>query len=123
MANRPTLIHLLHRASQVAKNCRTRRLGDADVTPRQLAVLAAIGAHEGASLVNIVEATGVDRSKVADMVRRLLKRGLVSRKRTKEDARAYPAQLDERDARGRHLSSSTASRTRIRLRYCAGVTA
>ena len=57
------------------------------------------------------------------MVRRLLKRGLVSRKRTKEDARTYPAQLDERDARGRHLSSATASRTRIQLRHCAGVTA
>ena len=29
-----------------------RQLGDADVTPRQLAVLAAIGAHEGVSKVD-----------------------------------------------------------------------
>ena len=93
MGNQPSLIHLLHRASQVAEDRLTRELGDVDVTPRQLAVLGAIEAHDGASQTDIVVATGVDRSTVADMVRRLLKRGLVSRKRTMDDARAYAVQL------------------------------
>ena len=93
MGGQSSLIHLLHRASQAAEERLMRELGDVDVTARQLAVLAAIDAHEGASQTDIVEATGVDRSTVADMVRRLLKRGLVSRRRTKEDARAYAVQL------------------------------
>ena len=93
MGGQPSLIHLLHRASQVAEERLMRELGGVDVTPRQLAVLAAVDAHQGASQTDIVEATGVDRSTVADMVRRLLKRGLVSRKRSKEDARAYAVQL------------------------------
>ena len=74
MGGQPSLIHLLHRASQVAEERLMRELGDVDATARQLAVLAAIEAHKGASQTDIVEATGVDRSTVADMVRRLLKR-------------------------------------------------
>lgn len=95
MGNQPSLIHLLHRASQIAEDRFMRELDDTDLTPRQLAVLAAIEAREGASQTDIVAATGVDRSTLADIVRRLLKRGLVSRKRTKEDARAYAVKLTD----------------------------
>ena len=88
-----SLIHALHRASQVAEDRFARELGDIDITPRQLAVLAVIDARDGPSQTDIVEETGIDRSTLADIVRRLVKRGLVSRKRAKKDARAYAVKL------------------------------
>ena len=88
-----SLIHALHRASQVAEDRFARELGDIDITPRQLAALAVIDAHDGPSQTDIVDETGIDRSTLADIVRRLVKRGLVSRKRAKNDVRAYAVKL------------------------------
>ena len=43
----------------------------------------------------MVEKTGIDRSTLADIVRRMLKKGLLQRRRTREDARAYAVKLTE----------------------------
>jgi MarR family transcriptional regulator, temperature-dependent positive regulator of motility len=84
-----SLLHLLHRAVQVGTDRFAKKLGDSGLTARQLVILKAIEANDGASQIAIVDITGVDRSTLADVVQRLLKRRLISRKRTKEDARAY----------------------------------
>jgi DNA-binding MarR family transcriptional regulator len=63
------------------------------VTPRQLAVLLTIAAHEGLSQTGLVERTGIDRSTTADIVRRLVKRGYVQRRRSRTDIRAYVLRL------------------------------
>jgi DNA-binding MarR family transcriptional regulator len=75
----------------------TRRLKQAqcEYTYSQIAALRAIAEHEGLSQTMVVNKTGIDRSTLADLVHRLLKRGLVSRKRTKEDARAYAVRLTD----------------------------
>jgi DNA-binding MarR family transcriptional regulator len=70
-------------------------MGDGDLTPRQYAVLVAVSQNEGVSQTLLVEKTGVDRSTLADIVRRMLKKGLLQRRRTKEDARAYSVKLTE----------------------------
>jgi MarR family transcriptional regulator, temperature-dependent positive regulator of motility len=41
----------------------------------------------------LVERTGIDRSTLADVVRRMLKKGLLQRRRTRDDARAYAVKL------------------------------
>lgn len=66
-----------------------------DLTPRQYAVLVAVAQNEGVSQTLLVEKTGVDRSTLADIVRRMLKKGLLQRRRTKEDARAYSVKLTD----------------------------
>ena len=43
-----------------------------------------------------MQATGIDRSTLADIVHRLVERRLVVRKRTKRDARMYAVRLTER---------------------------
>ncbi len=88
-----SITHLLHRANQTAAERFAKALGDNDLTARQLIVLAAIGAQDGMSQTDIVAATGIDRSTLADIARRLLKRGLIARRRTKKDARAYAVSL------------------------------
>ena len=111
MTQSTSLIHLLHRASQIAEDRLTRGLGDTDVTPRQLAVLAMIADREDPSQTDITEATGVDRSTLADIVRRLVNRKLVSRKRTKLDARAYALKVT--DAGRSVLAASLPALTRV----------
>ena len=70
-------------------------LGSGDITPRQFAVLVTVSQNEGLSQTHLVERTGIDRSTLADVVRRMLKKGLLQRRRTREDARAYAVKLTE----------------------------
>lgn len=88
-------IHLLHRAGQCAGDIFQSKMGDSDLTPRQYAVLITVANNEGLSQTHLVEKTGIDRSTLADIVRRMLKKGLLQRRRTREDARAYAVKLTE----------------------------
>ena len=88
-------IHLLHRAGQCAGDIFASEIGETDLTPRQFAVLFTVSQNEGLSQTDLVDQTGVDRSTLADIVRRMLKKGLLQRRRTKEDARAYAVKLTE----------------------------
>jgi len=88
-------IHLLHRAGQCAGDIFQLEMGGGDLTPRQYAVLITVSQQEGLSQTHLVEKTGIDRSTLADIVRRMLKKGLLQRRRTIEDARAYAVKLTE----------------------------
>lgn len=90
-----SLLHLLHRASQAADDCFAGHPEIGDLTARQFVVLAAIAAKEGSSQTAISEVTGIDRSTLADVIGRLQRRGLIWRRRTKQDARAYSVRLTE----------------------------
>jgi DNA-binding MarR family transcriptional regulator len=72
---------------------------DGDLTPRQLAVLVTVAQNEGVSQTGLVDRTGIDRSTLADIVRRMQKKGLLQRRRTKEDARAYAVKLTDEGKR------------------------
>ena len=87
-----SLVHLLHRAGQRADSLFADRVGDI-VTPRQFAVLQAVAEADGLSQTGIMAATGIDRSSIADLVRRLVSQGWLQRRRTKRDARLYAVRL------------------------------
>jgi DNA-binding MarR family transcriptional regulator len=89
------VFHLLHRASQRADDLFANEVGDADLTSRQFAVLVAVASTEDPSQTDIVEITGIDRSTTAEMIRRLVKKGLLQRRRRREDARAYVVRLSD----------------------------
>jgi DNA-binding MarR family transcriptional regulator len=94
MIRRPmSALHLLHRAGQCADELFALNVGKTELTPRQFAVLAAAAAAEDLSQTALVDATGIDRSTLADIVRRLVERGLLARRRTKTDARMYAVKL------------------------------
>lgn len=88
-------IHLLHRAGQCAGDIFQNKLGNVDLTPRQFAVLVTVAQNEGLSQTQLVDKTGIDRSTLADIVRRMLKKSLLQRRRTREDARAYAVKLTD----------------------------
>lgn len=108
-------IHLLHRASQVAGNIFQAEMGGEDLTPRQYALLVAISQHEGLSQTDLVSRTGIDRSTLADVIRRMLKKGLIQRRRTREDARAYAVKLTEQGRRSLQSTEPMARRVDQRI--------
>ena len=89
-------LHLLHRAGQIADELFTLKIGASELTPRQFEVLRAISLTDEPSQTVLVEMTGIDRSTLADIVRRLVDRGLVIRKRTRHDARMYALRLSDK---------------------------
>lgn len=92
-------IHLLHRAGQCAADIFMAEMEGLDLTPRQFAVLLTVSMNEGLSQTDLVSLTGIDRSTLADIVRRMLKKGLLQRRRTREDARAYAVKLTDEGTR------------------------
>jgi DNA-binding MarR family transcriptional regulator len=108
-------IHLLHRAGQCAGDIFQTEMKDGDLTPRQLAVLMTVAQNEGLSQTGLVERTGIDRSTLADIVRRMQKKGLLQRRRTKEDARAYAVKLTEEGRRVLRSAEPLAKRVDERI--------
>lgn len=88
-------LHMIHRASQGADDLLQAEDEPLDLTPRQYAVLEMLSRNEGASQRVLVDATGIDRSTMADIIQRMLKKGFVKRRRSVDDARAYSVKLTE----------------------------
>ena len=86
-------LHLLHRVGQCVSDLFQSELGSDDLTPRQYAILLTVAVNEGVSQTQLVGLTGVDRSTLADVVRRMLRKGWLQRRRTRDDARAYAVKL------------------------------
>ena len=102
-----SLSHLLRRAQQFAYDQFVQQMGDSTITPRQFIVLFAVNEEEGLSQTDLVNRTGIDRSTLADMISRMIKNGLLARKRTAEDARANAVRLT---AAGRRALNSSLPR-------------
>ena len=87
--------HLLHRALQLALDIYGEETGPDAVTQRQYAVLSAVSAHEGLTQTDLVRATGIDRSTLADLVARMIGKQLLTRERSAADARANTVRLTD----------------------------
>jgi DNA-binding MarR family transcriptional regulator len=85
--------HLLHRALQLALDIYAEETGPDAVTQRQYAVLSAVSAQQGLTQTDLVRATGIDRSTLADLVARMIGKGLLARQRSASDARANTVSL------------------------------
>ncbi|MFM7084378.1 MAG: MarR family winged helix-turn-helix transcriptional regulator [Hyphomicrobium sp.] len=88
-------MHLLHRLNQRASEIFDGQIKDGLLTALQFTVLLVVSKEEGLSQTALVQRTGIDRSTLADIVKRLINKGLLNRQRTKQDARAYSVKLTE----------------------------
>jgi DNA-binding MarR family transcriptional regulator len=80
--------HLIRRCQQFYGDLYAREAGGKELTKQQFTLLCALEQNDGTSQTALVEITGIDRSTLAEMVRRMLEKGLLSRERTEEDQRA-----------------------------------
>lgn len=87
--------HLLHRALQLALDIYGSETGPGAVTQRQFAVLSAAATREGCTQSELVKATGIDRSTLAELVARLTTKGLIARERSTSDGRANTVRLTD----------------------------
>jgi DNA-binding MarR family transcriptional regulator len=87
------VIHLLHRVAQRGDELFDKEVDGVDLTARQFTVLLAVAKSEDPSQTDVVEITGIDRSTIAEMIRRMAKKGLLQRRRSRKDARAYVVRL------------------------------
>ncbi|MGV3579488.1 MarR family winged helix-turn-helix transcriptional regulator [Brevundimonas sp.] len=85
--------HLMHRALQLALDIYSEEAGEGGPTQRQFAVMEAVSVKEGLTQTELVRATGIDRSTLADLVARMTTKGLLSRERSSLDARAKAVRL------------------------------
>jgi DNA-binding MarR family transcriptional regulator len=85
--------HLLRRCVQYANDLFSREPGASDLTKQQFTVLAAVEQNEGMSQTDLVAITGIDRSTLAEMIRRMIEKGLLDRERTEADQRANAVRI------------------------------
>ena len=94
-----SITHLLHRACQCADDKFAEAMGGTHLTARQLVVLKIVDDLDRPSQVDICDRSGIDRSTLADIVRRLIQKGFIARRRTREDARRYALRLTDEGQR------------------------
>ena len=87
--------HLLHRALQLALDFYAEEAAPGAPTQRQYAVLSAVAAKDGRTQTELVRATGIDRSTLADLVARMIGKDLLVRERSSSDGRANAVHLSE----------------------------
>ncbi|MDE2133449.1 MAG: winged helix-turn-helix transcriptional regulator [Alphaproteobacteria bacterium] len=102
--------HLIRRCQQYFGDLYAREAGSCELTKQQFIVLAALESNEGVSQTALVEMTGIDRSTLAEMVRRLLERGLLLRERTEQDARANAVAITGNGRKALRAARSAADR-------------
>ncbi|WP_292039698.1 MULTISPECIES: MarR family winged helix-turn-helix transcriptional regulator [unclassified Brevundimonas] len=87
--------HLIHRALQLALDIYNEESAASSLTQRQFAVLEAASHNAGLTQTDLVKATGIDRSTLADLVARMTAKGLLMRERSVLDARAMTVKVSE----------------------------
>ncbi|MBJ7447395.1 MAG: winged helix DNA-binding protein [Brevundimonas sp.] len=85
--------HLMHRVLQLALDIYSEEAGSDGLTQRQFAVLEAASQKSGLTQTDLVRATGIDRSTLADLVSRMTVKGLLDREKSSIDARAKAVRL------------------------------
>ncbi len=85
--------HLMHRVLQLALDIYSEEAGSDGLTQRQFAVLEAVSQKSGLTQTDLVRATGIDRSTLADLVSRMTVKGLLDREKSSIDARAKAVRL------------------------------
>ena len=85
--------HLIRRCQQRAIDLFVEEVGDGGPTPRQFAVLLTVYQKPGMTQADLVRITGIDRSTLAEIIRRLTDRGRIARVRMAADRRANALEL------------------------------
>lgn len=89
------MILTLHRCEQIAHDVFADALPGTEITPRQATLLVSLSEMAPCSQTDLVAATGIDRSTLADLCRRMQRKGWLTRRRMREDARTYAVALTD----------------------------
>lgn len=112
---RDTPGHLIRLCQQRAIDLFAEEVGTNGPTPRQFAVLITVLQKPGLSQTELVEASGIDRSTLTEVLRRMINHGMISKSRTREDQRANAIYLTSKGEHiiENHYSAVTRAQERI----------
>ena len=85
--------YLLRRCHQRSLEIFNEVVGAHDVTRQQTAVLMTLQKNPGATQQRLSDASGFDRNTLAEILNRLKAKGLIDRRRSPRDSRAYELHL------------------------------
>jgi MarR family transcriptional regulator, lower aerobic nicotinate degradation pathway regulator len=85
--------HLLRRCQQRSQEIFKEVLGEFGLTQQQTALLLTLARSPTASIQDLSDASGTDRNTLSDITSRLIRRGLIVRRRSPRDARAYELRI------------------------------
>jgi MarR family transcriptional regulator, lower aerobic nicotinate degradation pathway regulator len=91
--------HLLRRCHQRSHEIFNQAIGRRGITRQQTALLLVLADHPGASQQELSDASGFDRNTLAEISHRLIRKGLIERRRSEADSRAYEVFLTPAGAR------------------------
>ena len=114
-----TLIATLHRAAQIADASFVDAIGSDDLTIRQMQVLAAIAAADQPQQTQICQLTGIDRSTLSIICRRLAQKRWIARRHNRRDSRAWAMTVTP--AGRAVLACALAAADRAASRICASI--
>ena len=114
-----TLIATLHRAAQIADASFADAMDGGDITTRQMQVLAAIAGVDQPDQTRICQLTGIDRSTLSIICRRLAQKRWIARRHSRRDARAYAMTITP--AGRAVLACALAAADRAASRICASI--
>jgi DNA-binding MarR family transcriptional regulator len=90
--------HLVRRVQQISHAIFAEEISEPDLTPAQFSLLVALHRSPGVNQITLSRLVGIDRSTIADVIRRLRDRGLVARARDSRDARRNTVRLTHHGA-------------------------
>ena len=93
----------------------TDEVGEDGPNPRQFAVLISVFQNPGMSQTALVEASGIDRSTLTEVLRRMIERGVISKSRTPADQRANALYLTEDGNTMLEMALQAAERAQARI--------
>lgn len=79
--------HLLRRCHQRSEELFTAAIGTRGPTRQQVALLVTVCQRPEASQAELVSLTGIDKNTLAQMIKRMIARGLLERRRAERDGR------------------------------------
>lgn len=87
--------HLIRLCQQRAVDLFAEEVGVDGPNPRQFSVLINVFQNPGMSQTALVEASGIDRSTLTEVLKRMIDRGMISKRRAEEDQRTNALFLTE----------------------------
>jgi DNA-binding MarR family transcriptional regulator len=107
--------YLIRRVHQIHNAMFLEECGRFDLTPVQYGLLTTLAARPDMDQITLAKEVGLDRTNVADVLRRLQRRGLISRRRSPTDRRMMRVRLTSKGAKLTLAMHTAMSRAQARL--------
>ncbi len=110
------LLTSIHSLAQTADRMMADALGESGLTPRQAIILSAIDEVGEILQTDMIKSTGIDRSTLSDVLRRMIRHGLIIRVQSRTNTRALMVTLTAKGRTALKMARTSADKVEKELR-------